>query len=69
MLFPGAAEGGRATVSAPVVLFAPLNHNMLPIREPTIRLAAVYLLLVGCRGCSGLFGAPLVLLCIACFAV
>ena len=69
MLFSGAAEGRRATVSAPAVLFAPLTHDMLPAREPDTRFAAVYVLLVGCRGCSRLFGARLVLLCIECFAV
>ena len=69
VLFAGAAEGRRATVSAPAVLFAPLSHNMLPAREPDTRFAAVYVLLVGCRGCSRLFGAPSVLLCIECFAV
>ena len=69
MLFAGAAEGRRATVSAPAVLFAPLSHNMLPAREPDTCFAAVYVLSVGCRGCSRLFGACLVLLCIECFAV
>ena len=69
MLFSGAAEGRRATVSAPAVLFAPLTHDMLPAREPDTCFAAVYVLLVGCRGCSRLFGARLVLLCIECFAV
>ena len=71
MLFSGAAEGRRATVSAPAVLFAPLSHNMLPAREPDIFSAVVYVLLVGCRSCSRLFGhgARLVLLCIKCFVV
>jgi len=44
--------GTRATISAPAVLFAPLVQNMLPEREPIICHAAVYLILVGCRGCS-----------------
>ena len=57
MLFAGAAEGRRATVSAPAVLFAPLIHNMLPAREPCICSAAMYLILVGCRGCLVHLGA------------
>ena len=48
------------TVSAPSVLLAPLIHNMLPARGLVICPAAVYLLSVGFRGCSRLFGAPLV---------
>ena len=69
MLFSGADECRRATVSAPTLLFAPLTHDMLPAREPDTCSTAVCVLLVGCRGCSRLFGAPLVLLCIECFAL
>ena len=62
-------EGHRATVCAPAVLFVPLIHHMQPERELVICCAAVYLILVGCRGCRRLFGAPLVLLCIEGFVV
>ena len=69
VLFLGATEGRRATASAPAVLFAPLTHDMLPACEPDTCFAALYVLLVGCKGCSRLFGARLALLCIACFVV
>ena len=68
-MFKGAIEGRRAKICAPALLCATLTHDMLPAREPGTCAAAVCVLLVGYRGCSRLFGAPLVLLCIECFAV
>ena len=63
-MFKGAIEGRRAKICAPALLCATLTHDMLPAREPGTCAAAVCVLLVGYRGCSRLFGAP-----IECFAM
>ena len=47
MLFAGATEGRRATVSAPDVLFVPLIHIIMPACEYSIYAVAVYLIF-GC---------------------
>ena len=69
MLSVCAAECRRATINAPTLLFAPLTHDMLSAREPATCFTVVCVLLVGCRGYSRLFSAPLVLLRIECFAL